>query len=206
MGVIVTDYGIDVSHHNAVDDWNAVRGNNITYTILKVTESVDFIDEAATGHNIGARDAGIVTGGYHFARPVDVGQQVAHFADQLKARKLIDRGSLWPTLDMEAEGFGDANAFIADFIGQFRKRTGVQGMLVYANLNWFQNILRPGDWADDNVLLWIARYNGDPGNPGWSHPKLALHQHSNEGQVPGIPGPIDRNATVGSYTRGHFTM
>lgn len=205
-GVVVTDYGIDISHHNAVDDWKAVRGNNITYTILKVTESVDFIDDAATGHNIGARDQGIVTGGYHFARPVDVGQQVAHFAAQLNARKLIDRGSLWPTLDMEAEGFGNPNAFVADFIRQFRDRTGVRGMIVYANLNWFQNILRPDDWADDNVLLWIARYNGDPGNPGWAHPRLALHQHSNEGQVPGIPGPVDRNATIGAYTRGHFTL
>ncbi|TCP57113.1 glycosyl hydrolase family 25 [Tamaricihabitans halophyticus] len=201
----MTDYGIDVSHWNAVDDWNAVRGNNITYSIAKVTESTEHVDSAVGSHVNGARGAGIATGGYHFARPVDVAAQVAHFANNLNQHGLLNAGSIWPALDMEAEGFGDANAFIRDFRDQFRARTNTNGLLVYANLNWFQNILRPDEWADDGVLLWIARYNGDPGNPGWAHPRLAIHQHSSEGQVPGIPGPIDRNATVGEYTRGHFT-
>ncbi|MQA07978.1 MAG: lysozyme [Pseudonocardiaceae bacterium] len=202
----MTDYGVDVSHYNTVEDWNTVRGNNITYAVMKVTESVDYVDPTSDDYANGARGAGIAAGGYHFARPVDVGAQVAHFADRLKERDLLNSGSVWPALDMEAEGFGDANAFIRDFIAQFRERTGVSGMLVYANLNWWQTVLRPDDWADNNVLLWIARYNGDPGNPGWSHPKLALHQHTSEGTVPGIAGDVDRNATVGSYTRGHFTI
>jgi GH25 family lysozyme M1 (1,4-beta-N-acetylmuramidase) len=106
----MTDFGIDVSHHNQVDDWNAVRGNNISYVSVKVTESTDFTDKAAGGHAAGARAVGI------------------------------------------------------------------------------------------RVLLWIARYNGNPGQPGWSHQQLALHQHSNRGNVPGIPAHVDRDATVGSHT------
>ncbi|WP_158888491.1 glycoside hydrolase family 25 protein [Amycolatopsis anabasis] len=202
----MTDYGVDVSHHNDVQDWNAVHGNNISFVLLKVTESVDFVDAKSAAYADGARGAGIAAGGYHFARPVDVAAQVAHFADRLKERGLLATGSVWPALDMEANGFADPNAFVKDFIGQFRQRTGVQGMLVYANLNWWKNILKPDGWADDNVLLWIARYNGDPGNPGWSHPKLALHQHSSQGSVPGIAGAVDRNATVGSYGAGVFRI
>jgi LysM repeat protein len=77
---------------------------------------------------------------------------------------------------------------------------------VYANLDWWRNVLDPGQWADDNVYLWIARYNGDPGNPGWNHSKLALHQHTNKGQVPGIPKAVDRNATMGGFTLDMLTI
>lgn len=202
----MTDYGVDVSHYNAVEDWHAVRGNGISYALLKVTESTDYVDDTSAGYADGARGAGIAVGGYHFARPVDVGAQVAHFADRLAERGMLAPGSAWAALDMEAEGFVDPNAFIRDFIGQFRARTGVAGMLVYANLNWWTNILRPDEWADDNVLLWIARYNGDPGNPGWAHPRLAVHQHSDRGTVPGISGGVDRNATVGAYGLGNFLI
>lgn len=202
----MTDYGIDVSHHNAVDDWNAVRGNNISYALLKVTESTDYVDPTSADYADGAQAAGIATSGYHFARPVDIAGQVTHFTDRLRERALLDSGRVWPALDLEASGFDDANGFVAEFVGQFRQRAGVHGMIVYANLSWWTDVLRPDDWADDGVLLWIARYNGDPGNPGWSHPRLALHQHSNNGSVPGIPGPVDRNATVGSFGLGDFLL
>jgi lysozyme len=202
----MTDYGVDISHYNTVQDWNAVHGNNISYALLKVTESTDYVDPSAAGYADGARGAGIAAGGYHFARPVDVAGQVAHFADRLNERGLLAPGSVWPALDMEADGFGDPNGFVRDFIAQFRQRTNAPGVLVYANLNWWTTILRPDDWAGDGVLLWIARYNGDPGNPGWAHPKLALHQHSDKGSVPGIAATVDRDATVGGYSLGSFRI
>ncbi len=184
----MTDYGIDISHWNRVADWRAVRGNNITYASIKVTESTDFIDDAATGHTAGARGAGICAGGYHFARTTPVDRQVDHFVAQLNARGLLAAGSLAPMLDMEAaELRGDANPFVSRFITRFREITGRRTVLVYANLDWWRNVLRPNEWADQDVFLWIARYNGDPGNPGWAHPRLALHQHTNKGSVTGIP-------------------
>lgn len=110
-------------------------------------------------------------------------------------------------LDMETSALRpDANGFVHEFIRLFRESTGVRRILIYANLDWYRNILRPDDWADADVLLWIARYNGDPGNPGWSHSQLALHQHTQTGTVPGIAGKVDRDATVGSYTLAHLTL
>jgi LysM repeat protein len=203
----VTDYGIDISHWNRVDDWHAVRGNNITYASIKVSESTDFTDNAAAGHVNGARAAGIHTGGYHFARDTNINAQVDHFAAQLRARGLLASGSLAPMIDMEAAELRDnANPFLTAFITRFRQVTGIRRVLVYANLDWWTRVLRPNDWADADVLLWIARYNGDPGNPGWAHPKLALHQHTSSGTVPGIPGNVDRNATIGTYNLGHLTL
>ncbi|WP_328604763.1 LysM peptidoglycan-binding domain-containing protein [Amycolatopsis sp. NBC_00345] len=203
----MTDYGIDVSHWNTVTDWNAVHGNGISFCSFKLTESTTYTDTTSPGRIPAARAAGIVPGGYHFARPGDVGGQVDHFAASLRAAGLLDGGALAPMLDMEAADLrGGANGFVADFIGRLRAATGIRKVLVYANLDWYTNVLRPGDWADPDVLLWIARYNGDPGNPGWSHPQLAVHQHTQKGTVPGVAGNVDRNATVGSYALAQLTL
>ena len=203
----MTDYGIDVSHWNSVTDWQAIRGNGISFCSFKLTESTTYTDTTSAARIGPARAAGIAPGGYHFARPGDIGGQVAHFAGQLRAGGLLGGGSLAPMLDMEAaELRPGANGFIADFIGQLRAATGIRKVLVYANLDWFTHVLDPGRWVDDDVLLWIARYNGDPGNPGWSHPRLAVHQHTQKGTVPGVAGNVDRNATVGSWSLANLTV
>ncbi|WP_328611790.1 LysM peptidoglycan-binding domain-containing protein [Amycolatopsis sp. NBC_00345] len=203
----MTDYGIDVSHWNSVTSWEAVRGNNISFASFKLTESTDYTDPTSAGRIQPARSAGIVPGGYHFARPGDVAGQVAHFAEQLHAGGLLGGGSLAPMLDMEAaELRPGADAFVGDFISRLRAATGVRKVLVYANLDWFTHVLDPGRWIDDDVLLWIARYNDDPGNPGWSHPRLAVHQHTQHGTVPGVAGNVDRDATVGPWTLANLTV
>lgn len=200
------DYGIDISHYNQVDDWHAVRGNNITYASVKLTEGWTWVDDQAGAHVAGARGAGVVTGAYHFARPGEIDPQVGHFAWWMGQHGLKEPGNMWPMLDMEDTAIPNPNGFIPEFVRQLRAATGVRGVLVYANLNWYQNIIDPNLWAGDDVLLWIARYNGDPGNPGWGHPRLALHQHSSTGIVPGIPGNVDRNATVGGWNLPAFTL
>lgn len=201
----MTDFGIDVSHHNRVNDWQAVRGNNITYACIKLTESTNFVDNVAKSHADRARAAGIRVGGYHFARNTDVAAQVRHFSAHLKARGMIGPKSLAPMLDMEADELrSSANTFVAKFINRLRAETGVRRVLVYANLDWWRNVLKPAQWADDDVRLWIARYNGDPGEPGFQHPKMVLHQHTDEGKVPGIPGFVDRNATIGAHRLASF--
>ncbi|SDC25973.1 LysM peptidoglycan-binding domain-containing protein [Actinokineospora iranica] len=204
----MTDYGIDLSHWNTVTDWHAVRGNNITYASIKLTENTDFVDPDAAGHIAGARSAGIVPGGYHFARPGNIPAQVGHFAAHLERHRLLSTpGALAPMLDMEApELRGQANSFTAEFIDRLRAATGIGRVLVYANLDWFTHVLRPGQWADEDVMLWIARYNGDPGNPGWTHPRLALHQHTSTGTMPGIPGKVDRNATMTGWSLAALTL
>ncbi len=197
----MTVFGIDVSHHNKVADWHAVHGNNITYASVKLSESTGFTDPAAGGHVSGARGVGIHVGGYHFARNAAVEAQVDRFVAGLRAHDLLRADSLAPMLDIESTDlFAHANTFIPDFVQRLRKQTGVHRVLVYASLDTWQRFLRPNEWADQHVALWVARYNGDPGKPGWVHPKLVLHQHTDKGNVPGIPAHVDRDATVGGHT------
>jgi LysM repeat protein len=201
------DYGIDISSwQGSAIDWNAVRGNNITYCSVKLTEATGYINPAATAQVDGARSVGIHTGGYHYAHPGDVARQVAHFVAQLNARGLLGSGSLWPMLDMEHHTFGDPNGFVTEFIRLFRERSGRRELLVYANQHWFTRRLRPDEWADDDVILWCAQYNGNPGHVDYTHPRLAIHQHSQEGIVPGFTGFVDRNATIGNWSVGSFVL
>lgn len=200
------EYGVDVSRYQPDPvDWNAVRGNNITFVYAKATEATGHVD-ATFGHKVGgARESGIVAGGYHFARPNNPADEANHFIATANSVGALAPGSLWPVLDVEDTGIDDA--YISAWIGAFRQATGTQGVLVYANLDFFTNRLNPSSWADENVALIIARYNGDPGNPGWQHPNLAIHQHSNEGTVPGIQGKVDRNVIFGAgYNLARLTV
>ncbi|MBV9845108.1 MAG: glycoside hydrolase family 25 protein [Kutzneria sp.] len=191
------DYGIDVSNYQGSSiNWNAVRGNGISFTSVLLTDGTNFLNPDATNQVNGARSAGIACGGYHYARPVDIGSQVNTFVDQLSARGLLDDGSLLPMLDMEADGFGDPNGFVSEFINQFRARTGTD-IIVFANLNWLTHVINANLWAGDGVWIWLSLYNGDPGNlGGYSHPRVALHQHTDQGVVPGINGYVDRDETI----------
>lgn len=200
------DYGIDVSSwQGSAIDWHAVRAHNITYNSVKLTEGTTYTNPLATSQVDGARSAGIATGGYHYARPDDVAGQVDHFAASLAARGLLDRGSLWPMLDVEHDGFGDPDGFTAEFISRFRDRTGAP-LLVYANQHWFTRLLHPDEWADESVLLWVAQYNDNPGHPDYAHPRLAIHQHGNQGHVDGISGHVDLDVTVNGRSRSAFVI
>ncbi|GGM64687.1 glycoside hydrolase [Longimycelium tulufanense] len=200
------DYGIDISSWQGTSiNWGAVRDHNISFTSVKVTEGTGYVNPCADAQVAGARSVGIAVGGYHYAHPGSVTVQVDHFVAQLDARRLLGSGSLWPMLDMEESGFGDPNPFISEFIRLFRERTG-RPLLVYANLSWFTARLRPDEWVGDNAL-WLALYNGDPANTeGYAHPRLALHQHTSQGNVNGFPGFVDRNVTVGGWSVGQLVL
>src|SRR5439155_8184076 len=137
IGPAMTDYGIDLSNWNRVDDWGAVRANNISFASIKVSESTDFVDPAAGNHTEGARSVGIYPGGYHFARNADLDTQVDVFAGQLHDHGLLGADSFPPMLDMESDDLrGNANEFVAAFTGKLRAITGVAQLAVYANLDW----------------------------------------------------------------------
>lgn len=205
----MADYGIDVSNWNNVNNWHAVRGNNISFASIKLTQGDYYTSASAGGQAAGARAGGVAPGGYHFADVnVPVAANVAHFASQARRHGLLSQGSFAPMLDLENSpsdniywNAGSANRFIGEFIRQFRDSTGVAEMAVYASLSVWRDILRPNEWADDKVFLWIAYYNGDPGNiGGYNHHRAALHQHTDQGNVPGVAGYVDRNVTLGSFT------
>lgn len=208
-------YGIDISSHNDIDDWNAVRGNNLTYASVKTTQGDYYINPKHQQQIDGARAAGVLAGAYHFADPnVAVARNLDHFVNISRSRGAFDSGAFMPMLDVEdspSDGIHwdawSANTFIPTFIGGLRDRTGQGLVSVYASLNDWQTILRPDEWADDQVRLWVAVFNGDPGNlEGHQDGRVALHQHTAHGNVPGARSFIDRNVTVNGYSLAQLTI
>ncbi|MET1074340.1 MAG: glycoside hydrolase family 25 protein [Umezawaea sp.] len=198
---------IDISVYNSVNDWNAVRADGIVGASIKVSQQVNYLNPACGAQVAGARGAGVAPGGYHFGDPrVNAAQQAQFFVDNARRFGLFDDGALAPMYDAENwEGGGLVwpspqvlNNHIAEHIRVVRQETGVARHLVYGSLSWWQSRwIDPDAWADEDVLLWVAVYNGQPGYlQGWSHPNDALHQHTSEGIVSGIPGRVDKNVTL----------
>lgn len=203
----MTEYGVDLSHHNPVTSWQQVKGNGISFGWAKATQGESFADPEFSRHIDGFRSIGARNSGYHFAMPGDVEPQVRAFIARLEGKSLLEPGNLAPMLDVEEKTLRPTgNAFTAEFICLYRAITGVRRIVVYANLDWFTGVLRPNEWADDDVTLWIARYGQRIGFPGWSHPRLGLHQYTKTGRVRGITGDVDCDATLPGWNLDQFTI
>jgi lysozyme len=190
--------GIDLSHREVVDDWEAVRGDAIRFASVTVTESANWTDAAAQRHLTDALSVGIHAGARHFGRPGAVGDQAAHFVRTASRLGAFSPGALAPALEVAAEGVDDR--FIKAWIKSVRQLARVERVLVYADHALWEHRLQPGKWADSGVVLWLSRHNGIPGRPGWFHQRLALHQHGNAPGVAGTRGAVGQDAIVYPFT------
>lgn len=59
-------YGIDVSAHQNLIDWNLVAADGIEFVYIKATEGGDFVDEEFAENWAGAGDLDLDRGAYHF--------------------------------------------------------------------------------------------------------------------------------------------
>lgn len=208
---------IDISVYNDVKSWEKVRKNGIVGASIKVSQQVNYLNPLAQQQFDGARSADIAPGGYHFGDPrVSAARQASYFVANARPLGAFAADALAPMYDAENwEGGGlvwpnpkTLNAHIAEHIRVVREETGVLKHLVYGSLSWWQTgWIDPDLWADENVLLWIALYNGRPADlQGWDHPNDALHQHTSSGIVDGIPDRVDKNVTLRGRTIADLTI
>lgn len=197
------DYGADFSMWNAILDANAVRGNGITYAWCKATEGIGYVDPTFFNKVKQLREAGIVVGAYHFMRSGSAVAQANHFREVAGDAGCLDGGALAPMADMEAADVRpDADGYVTEFYDALR----VEPMDVYANLDWWRNVLSYHAWGRRDCIGHLAHYNGSPGEPGWRYPRAAVHQHTQEGIIPGVAGFVDRDATMGTYDLRSITI
>ncbi len=94
-------YGIDVSNHQGVVDWDAVAGDGIAFAYAKATEGQDWVDKQFVANWAGAAEAGIDRGAYHFFSLCSGGRaQAEHFLAVAKP----DPQALAPAVDLETAG------------------------------------------------------------------------------------------------------
>ena len=186
--------GIDVSHYQGEVDWDSVASAGMSFTFIKATEGVRYVDPRFDVNQQGAKAAGLLAGAYHFFHPsVDPVAQAEHFL----ATAPVGRGWLPAVLDLEkSPDHGQAND-IAEaartWLEHVEQATGCRP-LVYTNRSFWQTHL---DSTLAEFPLWYAQYADQP-RPPENAPDWSFWQHSQRGQVPGIDGAVDMNLFSGN--------
>lgn len=186
--------GIDVSSYQGSVNWQAVKESGVGFCYVKFSEGTSSSYATAPAQFNGATAAGLVTGGYHFARPNYSPQaNAAAFAEQVTALNAV-AGHLPPCLDLEV-GTGNLAGWASAFVAELRHLTGCRRVMIYSSLSFFTTQITEA-WCDDDVLLWLARFNNAPGQVGYSSPRLVMHQYSDAGSVPGVAGHVDLDVAL----------
>jgi lysozyme len=198
-------HGIDISKWQGTIDWPAARAGGVAFVFIKATEGGDLLDSRFHENWEGARRAGIPRGAYHFTywcRPM--AEQVAWF----KRNVPNDPDALPPVLDVEWNFQSPtcprrvskelALSKMREFLVEMERHTGKRP-IIYADIKFHREILANGEFAE--YPYWVRSVRDMPQEryPGrrWS-----FWQYTATGRVPGVNGPVDRNAFAG--TRGQW--
>ncbi|KAJ3966309.1 glycoside hydrolase family 25 protein [Lentinula raphanica] len=186
--------GIDVSHFQGTIDWSSVAANGISFVFIKATEGTTFLDPNFSDNYIGATDAGLIRGGYHFAHPDSS-------SGATQANYFLAHGGGWSAdgitlpgmLDIEYNPSGDecyglsASAMVSwiqDFSNTYESQTG-RYPIIYTTTDWWTTCTgNSAAFANDNPLF-IAHYASTIGTipSGWLF--ATFWQYADSGPNPG---------------------
>jgi len=179
--------GIDVSHWNGNLNWPAIKAHGVDFAYIKATEGTTIKDSLFRQHAIGAKQAGVLWGPYHFFRyAVGAKEQAEAFYEQAK---LEGYGDLPPVLDLEDKYAPKGSSIL---IGKMRdtlveiERLFALKPIVYTAKWWWD------PWTNSNKTfgsypLWVAHYTyAYPSTPtlptGWT--TYAIHQFTDKLNIP----------------------
>jgi GH25 family lysozyme M1 (1,4-beta-N-acetylmuramidase) len=185
---------IDLSHHNRVNSWPAIKSAGVRAVILKATEGTSYVDNTFADRRLDAIRAGLIVSSYHFLKHGDVDAQMQHYLETVNPKRgervVIDHEDAAVTLDdlheaVEAILNADPSLQITVYSGHTIKE-------------------QLGDKRDDHLAehtsLWIAQYTSAaaPSWPKATWPAWSLWQYTDRASVPGVSGPCDANRFNGS--------
>ncbi|GJE99572.1 glycoside hydrolase family 25 protein [Phanerochaete sordida] len=186
--------GIDVSHYQGTINWNTVKSNGVQFVYIKATEGTGYKDPNFSNNYVGATNAGLIRGGYHFAHPDES-------SGATQANYFLANGGGWSSdgitlpgaLDIEynpsgAECYGLSAAsmvsWVKDFSNTYHTKTGVYPV-IYTTTDWWTSCTgNSASFASTNPL-WVARYASSVGAlpAGWSYE--TFWQFADSGSNPG---------------------
>jgi GH25 family lysozyme M1 (1,4-beta-N-acetylmuramidase) len=187
--------GIDVSNNNGSINWEKVKKAGYKFAYIKASEGTNFKDTLFVSNVQKAKEAGIKTGAYHFARPsgsVEDGKEEAdHFITMMNKAQT----DLIPALDLEATKLNmDQTAeWVETFISHVKKSTG-KNVIIYTGL-WFMDRYPGLSKKLSKYPLWVSYYKESaPPDNGWDN--WTIWQYTSKGDVPGISGNADLNVAT----------
>ena len=190
--------GIDVSEFQGSIDWAKVKKDGVEFAILKLANIYDYDanykDSKFDTNYKNARAQGIKVGAYiyNYCNTVDTLKKGLEWVIGKLAGKKLD---LPLYLDMEDKDIqGETKETLTNQCNKFAKYVKSKGYRagVYANLNWLENELNPGDF-DKDISVWVAQYYKECQYEG----KYLIWQYTSSGKVNGISGNVDMNYYYG---------
>lgn len=189
-------HGIDVSHHQMIIDWSAVRemesgGKRIGFVFMKATEGVTREDRLFRRNWRSLAQTGLARGAYHFFLPDrDAKAQARNFINRVE----LKGGDLPPVLDVE-DAMGvrsdQLRKGVLEWMEIIEQHYGVRP-IIYTNIDFYQRHL---SGPLDRYPLWIAHYL-HPNKPRIGR-RWLFWQHSEKGRVNGIRTCVDFNVFNG---------
>lgn len=166
-------YGIDVASYQGLINPTVANKQKVSFVIVKATEGTTYINPKMVAQAADARERGWHVGFYHYVKPGSMKDQVEFFVDTAVSEPY---DSLW--LDWEDTGVSGAqkDAFLKELL-RVRGSNHRCGLYTYQSF-WFNR--DKTSYAAD--ALWIANYNGKPGDPDIEYPWL-IHQYTSANAI-----------------------
>jgi lysozyme len=192
-------HGIDVSHHQALIDWNDVsnmqdKNLKIGFAFIKATEGLSDVDNTFRRNWFKAREAKLPRGAYHYFIASKSGKaQAENFIENV----VLQKGDMPPVLDIERT-FGvsaqDLQQRARDWLKAVEKQYKVKP-IIYTNVDFYESFLAG---SFDDYPLWVAHYLVQ------DKPRIKRNwlfwQHNETGHVNGVDAYVDFNVFNGDST------
>lgn len=190
--------GIDISEHQGKIDWNKVKNSGIEFAIIRLgwigNKNNHTLDKYFKINYENARKVGIKIGTYvyNYCNSLDT---LRGAIDWVKSNLQGLTFELPVFLDMEDSSIvsvGKTNLTIQclTFCSRIKNELNLSSG-VYANKNWFTNMLDVNQIINQGYKIWLAEWNGKENHT--ANFKVDLWQYSSNGNVNGIVGRVDMN-------------
>lgn len=196
---------IDVSRWQGIikmEGWAQVKAAGYKGVMLRAVgnrNGVPYIDPTFEDNYVNAKAAGLDIGVYYYTKATTenlADEELAALRQALRGKEL----TLPVALDMEDETLAvlkpnDLTNLAAYHLEQIEKMGFFAQLYTYTSYaNVHLDMARlAGRWD-----IWLADYTGKTPKVQF---KYSAHQHSSEGRVPGINGPVDLDVTTVNYPK-----
>lgn len=185
----------DVSHHDPVKNWDKVK-NNCPFVIAKATQGTSFIDSTLDDFIKNCEKRKIPYWLYTYLNSGNELEQAKFLVKTCKNK--VGKYFIGYVLDVEcAEGCSVAGVKSAlAYISGLGYKSMIYTM--YAQYSRYEAAIKS---RPANCAWWEARYGKNDGTYRKAYPchsGVDLHQFTENGYCPGIPGKIDLNRLTGT--------
>ena len=191
-------FGVDVSSYQGTVDWSALAEQGVDFAFIKATEGSLLQDKQFSANWVGAAEAGVRTGAYHFLSYDSPGETQA---DNFISMVPVTEGALPPVVDIEFYGEyletppdkEHVQAILDPLLERLEAHYGAKPIL-YVTYRSYYNYLAGGKY--DSYPVWCSSPTLFPLLPQWD-----FWQYSHSARLEGYHGAqplIDLNVFRGS--------